>query len=1017
VALRIDLKTPYPTQQKHINMLCAALNKHHAALDASATGTGKTLCAAVAIKTIQRPVLVICPKAVMPSWKKELKEQGVECLGVINYEKLRAGKTGLGRWENKKWVWELDSQAAIVWDEVHRCKNPTAKNTKMLIAAKPYINLMLSATVADSPTELRGVGYVLGLFELQKFWNWCRAHGCRVNPWGAMEFDHKNTGALKKIHNQIMPDRGSRMSIEDMSGHFAENFIIDDPLDFSDKGKIQKLYAEMDLELEQLKSEMASDSKNPAAQALVMQLRARQAVELCKVPLIVELIEDIRDSGRSAAVFVNFEATIKALLERLQQTEATVSIIQGGQSESEREQAICRFQSGESNTIICNMEAGGVGVSLHDTTGLRPRTALISPNFNAKSLVQVLGRIHRAGGKSPAIQRILVAEGTVEEKVAKAVKEKIKSQEILNGAGSSLSNDASGVYYPTDNEKTETKPMQEKTDEIDHAEHSPSALKMFEICPGYKPKCFDYVQEIIAAKGERVVAIHKEVRFEIDLGGGESTFGTCDLCVIFESGDMYLIDYKTGCGAVEDAEINTQAWAYSIGAFQKFVDVKKVLFYFPLPGRDEVSYAEFTKDDLPKMKYCFLNCKGVKHTPEATEGAASLSNDASGVYYPTDNEKTETKPMQEKTDEIDHASRDHAEHSPSALKMFEICPGYKPNSKSNWAADRGTRIHEALEAEDISRLVDPDEQAIAQKCFDYVQEIIAAKGERVVAIHKEVRFEIDLGGGESTFGTCDLCVIFESGDMYLIDYKTGYGAVEDAEINTQAWAYSIGAFQKFVDVKKVLFYFLLPVRDEVSYAEFTKDDLPKMKLRLQTIIKRAKDGEIFNPQPGVCDYCDNQAKCPALAKKALLIASKYPETGFPVPNDITGVCANADELSSLLNLAPIMESWAEGVRKLALEKTLVEGWELPGFRLQEKKSPRSVTSALLAYEAVKDTVSIKDFLAACSKVSVPDLEKYFAESIPRGKKGQAKQELVDRLTDAGCLKQDGTIHVLKRETK
>ena len=790
MALRIDLKTPYPTQQKHINMLCAALNKHHAALDASATGTGKTLCAAVAIKTIQRPVLVICPKAVMPSWKKELKEQGVECLGVINYEKLRAGKTGLGRWENKKWVWELDSQAAIVWDEVHRCKNPTAKNTKMLIAAKPYINLMLSATVADSPTELRGVGYVLGLFELQKFWNWCRAHGCRVNPWGAMEFDHKNTGALKKIHNQIMPDRGSRMSIEDMSGHFAENFIIDDPLDFSDKGKIQKLYAEMDLELEQLKSEMASDSKNPAAQALVMQLRARQAVELCKVPLIVELIEDIRDSGRSAAVFVNFEATIKALLERLQQTEATVSIIQGGQSESEREQAICRFQSGESNTIICNMEAGGVGVSLHDTTGLRPRTALISPNFNAKSLVQVLGRIHRAGGKSPAIQRILVAEGTVEEKVAKAVKEKIKSQEILNGAGSSLSNDASGVYYPTDNEKTETKPMQEKTDEIDHAEHSPSALKMFEICPGYKPKCFDYVQEIIAAKGERVVAIHKEVRFEIDLGGGESTFGTCDLCVIFESGDMYLIDYKTG-----------------------------------------------------------------------------------------------------------------------------------------------------------------------------------------------------------------------------------YGAVEDAEINTQAWAYSIGAFQKFVDVKKVLFYFLLPVRDEVSYAEFTKDDLPKMKLRLQTIIKRAKDGEIFNPQPGVCDYCDNQAKCPALAKKALLIASKYPETGFPVPNDITGVCANADELSSLLNLAPIMESWAEGVRKLALEKTLVEGWELPGFRLQEKKSPRSVTSALLAYEAVKDTVSIKDFLAACSKVSVPDLEKYFAESIPRGKKGQAKQELVDRLTDAGCLKQDGTIHVLKRETK
>lgn len=188
-----------------------------------------------------------------------------------------------------------------------------------------------------------------------------------------------------------------------------------------------------------------------------------------------------------------------------------------------------------------------------------------------------------------------------------------------------------------------------------------------------------------------------------------------------------------------------------------------------------------------------------------------------------------------------------------------------------------------------------------------------------------------------------------------------------------------------------------------------------MKLRLQTIIKRAKDGKIFNPQSGVCDYCGNQASCPALAKKALLIANKYPETGFPIPQDITGAEASAEDLAALLKLAPIMESWAEGIKKLALSKALEEGWELPGYRLQERKTPRSITSALQAYEAIKDTVSITDFLAACTKVSVPDLENYFAESIPRGKKGQAKQQLVDRLADAGCLKQEGTIHVLKAE--
>jgi superfamily II DNA or RNA helicase len=815
------MKTPYPVQQSHIKLLYSSLVKNKAALDASATGTGKTLCAIMVAKKLGKPVVVVCPKAVIPTWRKELEEQGVASAAVINYEKLRTGKSGLGAWNSKKWEWGLNEEHLIVWDEAHRCKSPSAQNTKMLIASKSHYNLMLSATIADDPTELRGVGFLLGLFELPKFWNWCRSHGCRPNPWGAMEFDRRKTGSLEKIHDQIMPNKGGRMTVDDMKGHFADNFIIDDPLDFSDDGKIKELYEEMELELEGLKKEMADDSDNPAAKALVAQLRARQAVELYKVPLICNTIEEIvNDEHRNVAVFVNFDATINAILDRLQKTERTVSVIRGKQSEKEREVSILGFQNNTSRVILCNMEAGGVGVSLHDTTGERPRTALISPSFNAKSMVQVLGRIHRAGGKSPAIQRILVAEGTVEEKVAKSVKEKIKAQEILNGSKSSLSKDDSRVYYPANN--TETSP-------------------------------------------------------------------------------------------------NT----------------------------------------MP---------------------------------------------------EIDHASRAHAEHSPSALKNFEVCPGYLPREGTNWAAERGTRIHEALEAEDISRLVDPDEQAIAQKCYDYVEQLESGHSFK----HKEVRFDIDLGGGESTFGTVDLCLGFPKKLMRLVDHKTGYGAVEDAEINTQAWAYTIGAFQKF-DVDTIEFYFLMPVRDEVSYAVFKREQLPEMQLRLQTIIKRAKDGKIFNPQAGVCDYCGNQAKCPALAKKALLIANKYPETGFEIPNDITGDKADSVGLAQLLKLAPIMESWAAGIRELSRERALNEGWELPGFRLQEQKLPRKITSAIQAYDAVKDTVSLTDFLAACTKVSVPDLEDYFAESVPKGKKGQAKQQLVDRLTDAGCLKQEGTTFVLKQE--
>ena len=53
------------------------------------------------------------------------------------------------------------------------------------------------------------------------------------------------------------------------------------------------------------------------------------------------------------------------------------------------------------------IQAGGVGVSLHDLHGGHPRMSIISPTWSGQDLKQVLGRIHRAGSKTPAIQKIV----------------------------------------------------------------------------------------------------------------------------------------------------------------------------------------------------------------------------------------------------------------------------------------------------------------------------------------------------------------------------------------------------------------------------------------------------------------------------------------------------------------------------------------------------------------------------------------------------------------------------------
>jgi SNF2 family DNA or RNA helicase len=150
--------------------------------------------------------------------------------------------------------------------------------------------------------------------------------------------------------------------------------------------------------------------------------------EAAKVPDIVDMVLDAVREGVSVAVFVNFKDTLRALEAAL----PNCALIYGGQSAEEREQCVNAFQADETHVIVANIAAGGVGVSLHDVRGERPRLSLISPSFNLKEYIQTLGRIHRAGSKSPATQRVLVASKTIEEKVLQSLEEKRKSLNTLH---------------------------------------------------------------------------------------------------------------------------------------------------------------------------------------------------------------------------------------------------------------------------------------------------------------------------------------------------------------------------------------------------------------------------------------------------------------------------------------------------------------------------------------------------------------------------------------------------------
>lgn len=433
------MKTLYPAQQRAKDTLVQAIQTHGSALDASQTGLGKTVVAGHVIADLGRPVGVICPKIVVPSWERELRDAGVDPLFVINYEKIRNGSTEwLSKRNKKMYTWNLPEGTILVVDECHRLKNPKSQTAAMILAAtrQGIPILFLSATAAVAAPDMRCTGFALGLHTDQvkvpgrpSYETWLRKHGCFLNPWRVWQPGAKKH--LLKIHESLFlgdAPRAVRLTVDDLPSAFKGNLVLSDPLDFG--VEMRRAYDTVmnNFEIDPKDYKHLKEEQLASTSMLLEMMEARQTAESLKIPYMAEMATDLFDEGKSVALFVNFTASIDKLVALLPGSPA---VIRGGQTGAEREAEAQRFQNDETRFIVANIAAGGAGVSLHDVRGEFPRASIISPSFNVVDLVQTLGRVFRNGMKSPCVQHVLIAEGTIEEAIGESLREKMKKLDAL----------------------------------------------------------------------------------------------------------------------------------------------------------------------------------------------------------------------------------------------------------------------------------------------------------------------------------------------------------------------------------------------------------------------------------------------------------------------------------------------------------------------------------------------------------------------------------------------------------
>ncbi len=138
-------------------------------------------------------------------------------------------------------------------------------------------------------------------------------------------------------------------------------------------------------------------------------------------------------------------------------------------------------------------------------------------------------------------------------------------------------------------------------------------------------------------------------------------------------------------------------------------------------------------------------------------------------------------------------------------------------------------------------------------------------------------------------------------------------------------------------------------------------------------------------------------------------------TGLPIPESLQVSKERPEDIAHILRLVPLLEVWAKSQRKKALELTLKDGVEIPGFIRCSRRTDRAVTSVVGAWAAVKDKIDLNDFLSACGNISIPELEEFFRKNAGTGQKGKASRDLETRLRHSGVWADRGEVYFLREQ--
>ncbi|MFI5694994.1 DEAD/DEAH box helicase [Kribbella sp. NPDC051586] len=397
------------------------------------------------------PTLVVCPASLLGNWEREVHrfapgtpvrrfhgtsrslDEAHDGFVLTTYGTLRrdAAKLADHRW------------GLVVADEAQHVKNPTSGTAKALRTVPGQARVALTGTPVEN-----------NLSELWAILDWTTPGllgrlGNFRNQWAApieADKDEEVAARLAKLVRPFLLRR--KKSDPGIAPELPPKTETDQPVSLTREqvglyeATVRELMAEV-----QAANQMARRGLivklltglkqicNHPAQYLKEGDSAKLTGRSGKLELLDELLETIVAEDGAVLVFTQYVAMARLLERHLDERGIPTQLLHGGTPVAQREAMVDRFQAGEVTVFLLSLKAAGTGLNLTRADHVVHYDRWWNPAVED----QATDRAYRIGQTRPVQVHRLIAEGTIEDRIAAMLAAKRELAEaVLSGGEAAL---------------------------------------------------------------------------------------------------------------------------------------------------------------------------------------------------------------------------------------------------------------------------------------------------------------------------------------------------------------------------------------------------------------------------------------------------------------------------------------------------------------------------------------------------------------------------------------------------